>query len=77
MTEMTLGTRFQFTQNYADIICTDLSRCTVARAVTASSAVPLLFSPITITNRAGECDWQEPGVGQESAGQRESQQSSL
>lgn len=59
-TEMTLGTRFQFTQNYADIICTDLSQLPVARAVTASSAVPLLFSPITITNRAGECDWQEP-----------------
>jgi NTE family protein len=59
-TEMTLGTRFQFTQNYADIICTDLSELPVARAVTASSAVPLLFSPITITNRAGECDWHEP-----------------
>lgn len=59
-TEMTLGTRFQFTQDYADIICTDLSRLPVARAVTTSSAVPLLFSPITITNRAGECGWQRP-----------------
>lgn len=59
-TEMTLGTRFQFTQNYADVICTDLSELPVARAVTASSAVPLLFSPITITNRSGECDWQKP-----------------
>jgi NTE family protein len=59
-TEMTLGTRFQFTQDYADIICTDLSQLPVARAVTASSAVPLLFSPITITNRAGDCDWQRP-----------------
>ena len=59
-TEMTLGTRFQFTQNYANIICTDLSKLPVARAVTASSAVPILFSPITITNRAGECDWQTP-----------------
>jgi NTE family protein len=59
-TEMTLGTRFQFTQNYADIICTDLAPLPVARAVTASSAVPLLFSPLTITNRAGECGWQAP-----------------
>jgi len=59
-TEMTLGTRFQFTQNYADIICTDLSRLPVARAVAASSAVPILFSPITITNYAGDCDWQAP-----------------
>ncbi|MEZ5573012.1 MAG: patatin-like phospholipase family protein [Halioglobus sp.] len=63
-TEMTLGTRFQFTQNYADIICTDLSQIPVARAVAASSAVPLLFSPITIVNRAGECDWQEPAWAQ-------------
>ncbi len=59
-TEMTIGTRFQFTQSYADIICTDLTPMPVARAVTASSAVPLLFSPLTITNRAGECGWQAP-----------------
>ena len=59
-TEMTTGTRFQFTQNYADIICTDLTEVPVARAVAASSAVPLLFSPITITNRAGECGWEQP-----------------
>ena len=58
-TEMTLGTRFQFTQNYADIICTDLSELPVARAVAASSAVPILFSPITITNYAGDCGWHE------------------
>lgn len=63
-TEMTLGTRFQFTQNYADIICTDLSQLPVARAVAASSAVPILFSPITITNYAGECDWQQPAWAQ-------------
>jgi len=59
-TEMTLGTRYQFTQNYANIICSDLSRLPVSRAVTASSAVPILFSPITLTNYAGECDWQQP-----------------
>ena len=58
-TEMTLGTRFQFTQNYGNIVCTDLSDLPVARAVTASSAVPILFSPITLKNRAGECDWQQ------------------
>jgi NTE family protein len=28
--------------------------------VTASSAVPILFSPITLTNHAGECGWQQP-----------------
>jgi NTE family protein len=59
-TEMTLGTRFQFTQNYFNPICSDLSDFPVARAVTASSAVPILFSPVTLTNRAGECGWQQP-----------------
>jgi len=59
-TEMTLGTRYQFTQGYADIICSDLSQLPVSRAVTASSAVPILFSPITLTNHAGECGWQQP-----------------
>jgi NTE family protein len=59
-TEMILGTRFQFTQNYFNPICSNLSEYPVARAVTASSAVPILFSPVTLTNRAGECGWQEP-----------------
>jgi NTE family protein len=70
-TEMTLGTRFQFTQNYANIICTDLSQLPVARAVAASSAVPILFSPITITNRAGECGWQRPAWVQEALASQE------
>ena len=52
-TEMTLGTRYQFTQDYADSICSDLSRLPVSRAVTASSALPILFSPIPLpTTRA-------------------------
>ena len=59
-TEMSLGTRFQFDQNYFDTICGDLSGLPVARAVTASSAVPLLFNPVTLTNRAGSCGWREP-----------------
>ncbi len=59
-TEMTLGSRFQFTQPYFSIICSDLSGYPVARAVTASSAVPVLFSPVTLTNHAGECGWQQP-----------------
>jgi NTE family protein len=64
-TEMTLGVRFQFTKDYTDIICSDLSQLPVARAVTASSAVPILFSPITMVNRAGECGWVQPAWVQE------------
>ena len=64
-TEMTMGVRFQFSQKYFNPICGDLSEYPVARAVTASSAVPVLFSPVTLTNRAGECGWQEPAWARE------------
>jgi NTE family protein len=64
-TEMTMGVRFQFSQQYFNPICGDLSEYPVARAVTASSAVPVLFSPVTLTNRAGECGWQEPAWAQQ------------
>ena len=61
-TEMTLGTRYQFTQNYADIICSDLSQLPVSRAVTASSAdrscSVRLPSPTTRANAAGS---SQPG----------------
>ncbi len=70
-TEMTLGTRFQFTQTYFDIICSDLSQLPVARAVTASSAVPVLFSPVSLTNRAGSCGWQSPEWMQKAMAQPE------
>ena len=59
-TEMSLGSRMQFEQNYFDVICSDITEMSVARAVTASSAVPLLFDPITLTNRGGSCGWQQP-----------------
>jgi NTE family protein len=70
-TEMTLGTRFQFTQPYFDPICSDLSGYPVARAVTASSAVPILFSPVTLTNRAGECSWRKPAWIEQALGEQE------
>jgi NTE family protein len=44
------GVRFSFTQEYFNLLCSDLSSFAVARAVTASSAVPLLFNPVVIKN---------------------------
>lgn len=44
------GVRFSFTQEYFNLLCSDLSSFPVARAVTASSAVPLLFNPVVIKN---------------------------
>ncbi|WP_170142069.1 patatin-like phospholipase family protein [Thioalbus denitrificans] len=59
-TDMTLGTGFSFTQGQFDWICSDLSRFSVARAVAASSAVPVLFSPVALHNHAGTCGFTPP-----------------
>jgi NTE family protein len=44
-TDMTVGARFEFTQDQFDLLCSDLSRVPVARGVAASSAFPILLSP--------------------------------
>lgn len=56
--DFTAGHRFNFIQDYFDIICLDLSKYSIARAVAASSAVPVIFTPITINNNAGNCHYQ-------------------
>jgi NTE family protein len=61
-TDMTLGTRFSFIQDPFDAICSDLCSFSVARACAASSAVPLLLSPVTLRNYAGKCGFQLPPV---------------
>jgi len=44
------GVRFSFIQEYFNLLCSDLSTFPVARAVTASSAVPVLFNPVVVEN---------------------------
>jgi NTE family protein len=44
------GVRFSFVQEYFDLLCSDLSTFPVARAVAASSAVPVLFDPVVVEN---------------------------
>jgi NTE family protein len=56
-TDLSNGARIDFTQDYFDLICSDLSSFPVARAVAASSAVPVVFSPITLWNYAGSCGY--------------------
>jgi NTE family protein len=51
-TNISTGTPVQFTQDQFDLIGSDLSRYPISRAVAASSAVPLLFTPITLKNYA-------------------------
>jgi NTE family protein len=56
------GVRFSFVQEYFDLLCSDIASFPVARAVTASSAVPLVFHPVVVENyhdckREGKPEW--------------------
>lgn len=57
-TDLSMGARFVFDQDSFDWICADLNDIKIARAVTASSAVPLAFPSVVLKNRGGECDMQ-------------------
>jgi NTE family protein len=50
--DMSTGARFEFVQEQFDFLCSDLDSVTLARAVAASSAAPLVLSPITLWNHA-------------------------
>lgn len=54
-TELHSGRRFSFTQSMFDGVCSRLEDYPVARAVTASSAVPILFPSIVIKNHGPDC----------------------
>ena len=59
-TDITTGTRFDFTQHSFDLICSDVSKYPLASAVAASSAVPGALTPITLKNFAGGCGCTAP-----------------
>jgi NTE family protein len=60
-TDMSLGRRFEFTQDQFDLLCSDLSGVKVGRAVAASSAFPGLLSPLTIKNYSDtDCGYKTP-----------------
>ncbi|WP_313953065.1 patatin-like phospholipase family protein [Accumulibacter sp.] len=52
-TDLGRGVRFSFLQDYFDLLCSELSSFPVASAVTASSAVPVVFHPLVLENRIG------------------------
>ena len=59
------GVRFSFIQEFFSLLCSNIDPYPIARAVAASSAVPVLFDPVVIENYAG-CDpdmlsWLESG----------------
>ncbi len=42
------------------MICSDVTSVPLARAAAASSAVPLVMSPVTINNYGGTCNYRLP-----------------
>jgi len=59
-TDISTGSRLAFTQADWDLLCSDLSKVPLSRAAAASSAVPLVLSPVTINNYGGSCGYTDP-----------------
>lgn len=61
-TDMSLGQKVIFTQEFFDGLCLNLSDVEIARAVASSSSVPLIFSPLTFNNNGGRCNYHPPEI---------------
>ncbi len=59
-TDMNIGQKITFTQEFFDGLCLNLNDLEIARAVAASSSVPLIFSPLTLNNNGGNCNYTIP-----------------
>jgi len=59
-TDIGNGARVAFHQGMFDVLCSNLDAVPLSRAATASSAVPLAFSPITLNNYGGTCKFSLP-----------------
>lgn len=66
-TDITSGARLVFSKQNFDMLCSDIGSLRIARAAAASSAVPVVLSPLTINNYGGSCryvhpEWVEPFI---------------
>ena len=59
-TDISTGSRLVFVPPNFDVMCAQLGPIRIARAAAASSAVPVVLSPITINNYGGTCGYREP-----------------
>jgi len=57
-TDLTTGDRFPFMAENFNLICSDLNKVRLSRAAAASSAVPVVLSPVTFNNYGGRCGFQ-------------------
>ncbi|HSQ91432.1 MAG TPA: patatin-like phospholipase family protein, partial [Nitrospiraceae bacterium] len=58
--DMATLSRFEFNQRQFDLICSDLSQLPLSIATASSSALPLVLSPISMKNYAGQCGFHLP-----------------
>jgi len=63
--DMATLSRFEFNQRQFDLLCSDLSQLPISVATASSAALPLILSPISMTNYAGQCGYIPPVVLQE------------
>ncbi len=59
-TDISTGSRFVFNQPLFDVLCSDLGAVRLSRAAAASSAVPVVLSPVTFNNYGGTCNTTFP-----------------
>jgi NTE family protein len=59
-TDISTGVRLGFNQGVFDVLCSDVSAVPLSRAAAASSAVPVVLSPVTINNYGGTCGFALP-----------------
>jgi NTE family protein len=59
-TDLASGQRFAFLSTDFGAICADIKQYPISRAVAASSAVPVLLSPVTLESFAGTCGYESP-----------------
>ncbi len=60
-TDISFGAPFGFLPQTFDVICSDLARLPIARAVAASNGLPILFGPVTLRNYRGpDCPLPSP-----------------
>jgi len=61
-TDLSSGAQFSFTQEQFDPLCSNLGGVSVATGVTASSAFPIAFPPLTLRNypKSTKCGYETP-----------------
>jgi len=67
-TDISTGARLVFDQDIFDAMCSNLDSVRLSRAAAASSAVPVLLSPITLNNYGGTCNYAPSAAMQLFAG---------